>query len=173
MKIRRFELFRMRQVVEEMPKGDKFKFSYAVAKNLRLIKSEIEDMEKTIEPAAEVNEYEKERIKLCKDLAEKENGEPILENKVVNGIMGSQFKIGEGNKDKFSFELGKLRDKYADALTSQKKSVEEYNLALREAVDIEFHTVRIEDVPQDIKPSDLEAILDWVKPEEVKAPEKV
>ena len=103
----------MRQVIENMPKGDKFKFSYAAAKNLRKIKSEIDDMQNAIEPDPEFREYDKERQDLCKKFARIENGEPMTK-RIPNpdGSFASVFEIDEKKKKEFNEELKKLKDKY-------------------------------------------------------------
>jgi hypothetical protein len=153
-KVRRSELFKIREVLEAMPKGDRFKFSYAVAKNLRKVKTEIEDMEKAREPEQEIIEYERKRIALCQQYAKQLNGAPM--------VVSNSFVIDEEKQADFNHEMKELQDRYKDAIERGSRKMLDYQVNLRESVDVEFHRVKLEDVPSDILPKDLEVILDWV-----------
>lgn len=161
MQIKRSELFRVKELLESMPKAEKFKFNYAAAKNLRMVKSEIEDMQKTIEADGKMIEYEKARVELCQKYAKKENGNPVI-------IRGA-FQIEEDKMDEFNVEIEELKKAYSSTLELHRKRVDGYNVAMTEMVDINFHKVRLEDMPADLKPGDLEMILDWIIEEESKA----
>jgi hypothetical protein len=65
-----------------------------------------------------------------------------------------------------------LREKYAEALTLMDRKTETYNKAMREEVDLNFHLVKVEDLPLETKPDELEAILDWVVPGDSETLEK-
>jgi hypothetical protein len=179
----------MKQVIEDMPKGDKFKFAYAATKNLRKIKSEIDDMQSTIEPDSEFREYDKERQEVCKKFARIENGEPA-KKRITNpdGSFAFVFEIDEKKKREFNEELKKLKSKYKEVISSQEKKIENFNLEMRKMVDIDFHRVSCEDLPTEmveiqeeedgrpkkesrlaLTPNQMEAILDWIEfPDEEK-----
>jgi hypothetical protein len=154
MKIKRIKLFGLKPALENLTHGDNFKFNYAVARNLRRINKEIEDVGKTIEMSDEIKEYEKNRIGLCRKYALTEGAEPV--------ITDGKFTIDPKNQTIFDDEIRELRVKYADTLTLQEKRLEGYNKALMEDVEIEFHQVKKDDVPKDIHTVELEKILDWI-----------
>jgi len=154
MKIKRSELFRMREVIQSFGKAATFKFSYACAKNLRLIKDEIEDMQKILEPDEQIEQFEKERITLCSAFAKKEGGNPL--------ITENRFEIEPTKKDEFNVKMEELREKYAEPLSLNMKKVESYNKAIKEEVDLPFHLVKLSDLPLEMKPSETECILDWI-----------
>jgi uncharacterized lipoprotein YehR (DUF1307 family) len=172
----------MKQVIESMPKGVSFKFSYAAAKNLRKVKTEIDDLLKTIEPDEEFKTYDKERRDLCEKYAKKESGEPAIK-RIPNsdGSIRAVYDIDEGKKEEFNQAFDALKAKYKNAIATNDKRIEEYNKALREDIEIDFHRVSADDLPSEIieikddkgtvtgkekrpllTPDQLEAILDWV-----------
>jgi len=162
MKIKRSQLFRIQEVIQGLGKSNTFKFGYACAKNLRLVKREIEDMQKALEPDEQVGEFEKERILLCQKFSKKEGENPI--------ITGNRFEIDETKMDEFNAEIRELRGKYKETLMLNDQKMEAYNKALREEIDINFHLVKLEDVPPEMKPDELEVILDWIIPSETQLP---
>jgi hypothetical protein len=101
---------------------------------------------------------------LCNMFAKKKDGGPL--------ITGNRFEIDEAKQDEFNTEMKILREKYAEALTLMDRKTETYNKAMREEVDLNFHLVKVEDLPLETKPDELEAILDWVVPGDSETLEK-
>jgi hypothetical protein len=158
MKIKRFKLFKVREVIQAMGKANTFKFSYACAKNLRLVNREIEDMQKTLEPDEGMKGFEADRIALCQEFSKKEGGNPI--------ITGNRFEIDETKMYEFNTAMETLREVYKDVLELNDKKSKTYGEALQEEVDLNFHIVRLEDLPPETKPDELETILDWITADE-------
>lgn len=148
------KLFKLQEIIQTMGKANTFKFSYACAKNLRLVNNEIEDMQKALEPDEQMEQYEKERMIICGMFSKKKDGNPI--------ITGNRFEIDQVKQNEFNIEMGGLRERYVEAFALNEKKIETYNKALKEEVDLNFHLVKLEDLPLEIKPDDLEVILDWV-----------
>lgn len=127
------------------------KFAYAVAKNKDRVMREVRPLQKSIEPSKEVNEYEKERIKLCKIHCQKdEGGQPLIQNGVYVGVDG---------KPEFEKAVAELKEKFKEPLDKQKEDKEEYDRLLDEEVEIEFHQLRFEDVPEVITVAQMSAIF--------------
>jgi Mor family transcriptional regulator len=159
MLIRRSELYRLRGILEARPRGPHAKFNYALGKNLRKIKEEIQDLEDAVTPDKEFNEYEKERIALNEECAKKEGGVSVF---IPNPDGTRRYQIDESKQESFNKKLELLRKKYKATLDLQEKKIQGYNDMMREKAEINFHLINKEDIPDDLSPSDWEAIIDWV-----------
>ena len=156
--MKRAKLFEMKPILEGMTHTDGFKFNYAVAKNLRKVKTEIELAQATVEPTREMNEFQKKRLELCRKHALQENGEPAMK--------GNRFMIAPDKQSVFDEEIKKLQSEYQKDIDLHTNKIDAFNNALNDLVEIEVHKVKVEDVPKNIKPVELEAILDWVVEDE-------
>lgn len=117
------------------------KFSYAVAKNINILKGEVESLEKSITPSEEFSEYDKKRIELAKKYAElDESGE----------LKSKDFKIIFTDEAGFKKALAPLLEEYKDALAKRDEQMKEYAELLKEESDVQLHKLKIEDVPEDI-----------------------
>ena len=105
--------------------------TYAVAKNKRLVETEISDMEKAIEPTEKYREYQKKKTELDIKHAKKENNKPKLYEKknLFTGktdffydIVGKSDPNGKYNK-----ELAKLEDTFREEIKKQEEKEEQYN----------------------------------------------
>ncbi len=159
MKIRRSELYRLRGILESRPKGSWTKFNYALGKNLRKIKEEIQDLEDVIVPDKEMHQYEKERVVLNEEFSKREGGGPVF---MPTPEGGRRYQIDESKREVFDEKIKLLREKYKGVLELQEKKIEGYNDLLKEKVEIDFHLINKGDVPEDLSPSDWEAIIDWI-----------
>jgi hypothetical protein len=159
MKIRRSELYRLRVILEAMPKGPYAKFNYALGKNLRKIKEEIRDLEDAVTPDEKMQQYEKERIAINEECAKKEGGSPAM---IPQPDGTRRYQVDEAKQELFNKKMELLRKKYKPTLDLQEKKIQGYNQLLRELVEIDFHQINKDDVPDDLSPSDWEAIIDWI-----------
>lgn len=136
------------------------RFSYAIAKNVNLLKGEIESLDKAMEPAKEFMEFEKERVELVEKYAEKdENGKPKKEV-APNG--SQQYVMNTGEK-KFQKEFDELKKKHKDAVEAREKQIEEYTKLLSTDSDFVPHKVKLEDVPKDVNARQMAGIYEIVE----------
>ena len=129
------------------------KFNYSVAKNVRLLKGIIEDFESAIKTGDSYLEYDRKRIELGKEHANKdEKGEPI----VIDG----KFDV----KDMSLFEQAykELEEEYKEAISEHGKKIEELNALLEEESSVELHKISLDDVPSDITTEQLAGIFDII-----------
>jgi hypothetical protein len=116
------------------------KFSYAVAKNINLLKSEIEALDKALEP------YDKLRIELVKKYAKKDkNGREV--------VMGNNYVIDD--RKAFSDELKELQDGNQD--------YQDYLELLKGELEIKLHQISQSDVPEAITTQQMIDIVDIIK----------
>lgn len=126
------------------------KFTYGVAKNIRVLHDEITALEKAVEADAKFQEYDTARVALAKEHAEKdEKGEAKVNN--------NQYVITD--KGAFEKEHEKLRDEFSEAITARENQLLEYKSLLEENVEVELHKINISQVPEDISTEQMFAIL--------------
>lgn len=123
------------------------KFAYAVARNINLLKSEIESLDKALQPPEEFMEFEKERIALVEKYAEKdEKGKPKIE---VAGN-GAQQYVMEESGNKFQKEFETLKGKHKKAVEAREKQIDDYTKLLTTESDFKPHMLKLEDLPKEI-----------------------
>ena len=141
--------------------GASFPFSYAIAKNIRVITPLIETLRSTIKPSEKYQEYDEKRVELARNHAKKdENGKPV---EMVIG-QGSQFIIED--QKSFEADLKKLQNDpaYKKEIESFDRRASEFNKALDgESEKVELHMIEQSDVPEKITPGQLEGIFDIIK----------
>lgn len=115
--------------VENLEAG--VKFSYATAKNQRLLSGEVEALQES---------YEKERMKLINQFAEK-NGEGP---KVVAG----EYVIAD-------------KDGFARAMKGMNES---FGALMEETVEVSIHQVEMGELPTKITPGQVAGIFELIKP---------
>ena len=102
------------------------RFTIAVAKNLRVLNVEIEDMEKAIDPCDQMKEYQKKVDAHNKAAALKDDeGEFILRDTVIQGEPAKVYRIpGKGDKtSKYEKELQKIKDAVAQRMDEKTKKL--------------------------------------------------
>jgi len=127
------------------------KFSYAVAKNMSIIEKELEIIGET-KAAKDFLEFDKQRqekrLKLLEKHAKKdEDGKPI---KKENG----DYELESISK--FTKEVSALFEIEYEA---NKEVVDEYQKLLDQEAEIEFHKVKLENVPEDITTGQMNLIF--------------
>lgn len=155
--------------------GMKARFSYAVARNKRLLEPIIKSLEEMVKPSDEMNKFTEERQALLKEHADKdENGDPIVQISMVNGQRRETFKIpGINNKDnKFTLEMDKLKKKYKKELDEQEAKEKGYENHLVVTVD-QFVpiTVDMKLVPDGLSQEAMDGVIFMIR-EEVEVSEK-
>ena len=124
-------------------------FSYALSKNGRALKNEARDVQK--EKEVKLMEFEKKRIKICEEHAQKDkSGGPLKDPKSGN------YSINPILKGAFDSSMEKLKEDY-------KKPIEEYEKFLQTETDIEIHMVTRKGFP-DMPPGVMNNLLPMVSP---------
>jgi Skp family chaperone for outer membrane proteins len=157
MKITKNEILDLEKSLNNVSALKGVKFAYAVARNLNIIKGEVEAIRKSFQPSEEIIEFERERVELNEKYAEKDkDGKPLVENNKYKGL--------EGNKEwkKKSEELNK---KYEKVIKEYQKQQEEYIKSLEEEIDIELYRISLKDVPDDISTSQMNGIYKIIENE--------
>ena len=117
------------------------KFAYAVAKNLNILKVEVQALETARKTTEDYNKFDKERIALATKHAKKDdNGKPI--------VVGQNFEIE--NMEEFEYELAVLKEKHKEAIEKREAQLKDFEDLLQKEVEIKLHKIALEDVPQSI-----------------------
>lgn len=148
-------LFQTFQAVSQL-ESTSVAFSYAVAKNLRRIRQECNDIMAATKPSPRFIEYDKKRLDLCKEYAKKNHGDdPVIEN--------GEFVFEGESKEQFHAKLLELKLEYKDALDEREAAVEKQNTFLSDEADKEFlaslHRIKLSQVPSGIRSAQLEQLL--------------
>jgi len=161
MKIKNKDLFALLQALSNVAHLQGVKFAYAVAKNIRILQREIQDLTKSLEPSKEYLRFDKKRIELCESMAEKDkDGKPLMTPDKTN------YQIKDMKK--FNKKLEELKKEFPEAMKEREKQVEEYNTLLEEYNhDIKLHYIKEEDLPQQITSAQILA-LDEIIVDEIK-----
>ncbi len=130
------------------------KFSYFVAKNLALLGSEIDIMQKTAEVSKEFNEYDQKRATLAEKYSKKDKeGKPVI----VNNVYQMDDQAG------FDKEFEKLKKENKDVISVREKQIEDYVKFLEEESKVTPFKIKQENLPSNIKTVDLRAIFDIIE----------
>lgn len=160
-----FGLLSAHQREKISPKG-----AWGLAKNKKLAQAEfdlVEEARKNIVFPSEIEEYEKERIALCEEIAEKdENGNPI---QVPRGapFNDSVYKITTKNQVELTKKLDVLKnEKYKEAFAEKEEIDKKFTELLKEEREINWHKIKLADFPQAISVEEMEGLLPLVWEEE-------
>ena len=135
------------------------KFAYAVAKNTRLVDVVLADLRKAIEPDDGYKEFDKARLALCNEHAVKDkHGKAKMDQR------GAQFILHDPSMFADAFADMMESDAHKAAVERHEEKLTEYRNLLEEGeADYEPHTIALSDVPDDITPSQFEAIYEIVQ----------
>jgi len=148
------------------------KFSYAMAKNSSRIASELDDMKSGLKHSKRFKEYEKKRIALCMEHADKDDNGKVVERPVAGAKRGTMEFVGCERNPAFQPALDKLMAEYKDELDRREKLHEDYEDAFDEEIEFDFYMVKLSDVPKDITKGQLTGIIDLVNNDEVDIPKE-
>ena len=149
------EVLQLYNNLNQLGKLSGVKFSYAVARNLALLKPEVEAINKTLEPSKEFLEWDKERVALAQEYSKKdEKGEPV--------IVGNRYVME--NEKTFNKELEKKQKNHKSAIDAREKQIEEYMKLLEEkSEEIKLFKVKLEHIPEAITTQQMNGIVDIVE----------
>lgn len=121
------------------------KFLYGVERNILKQESEIKALEKASNPSQEIQQYDQERIALCKIHANKKDGQPI--------IINNAYDLSDASgalKEEFAKAFEELKEKYKDALDKREEQMKQFDQILEEEVEIELYKIKLDNIPDDI-----------------------
>ena len=153
-KVSKDKLVQMWNALSEIGKGKtKVKFSYAVARNKSIIEPEIKALTEAQKLVPEYQEYDTERLKMCREMAKKdENGAPKM--------LGVEFDIED--REAFDKKVEKLQKKHKKVIDEQKLRIDQFNELIKEEIEIDFYTIKAEFLPEDIEANYLELMMDFI-----------
>jgi hypothetical protein len=132
------------------------KGAYAIAKNKKIAETEVkalQEAQQKVTVPEKFQEYEEKRLDLCEEVADKDE-----EGKSIKINNGQQFAISPENQDIFNEKLKVLREEYKEAIEAKDKVEKDFFDLLAEEIEIDFHKVKIDDLPDNITASQIEAL---------------
>jgi len=151
--------------------GMKARFSYAVARNKRLLEPVIKSLEEMVKPSEEHVKFIAERKKILQEFAKKdENGDPIVRAAVVAGQQQETYMIPgiSDMSNEFNIKLDKLKKKFKKEIDEQEVKEKEYDEHLdEEAKDFAPIMVEWKLVPDELSQQAMDGVLLMIKEESV------
>lgn len=140
MKLKKEEIVNLWNIIEILNKiKSNVKFTYGIVKNKKIIQSEVEAIKETLKSSERFEEYERNRIKLCSQMSEKnEDNKPI--------IINNEFKIQ--NIKLFKIMLNKLVEEYQEDIDLESEKNKQIKNFLQEEVEVELYKINLEYFPE-------------------------
>lgn len=159
MKVTKEQLLNVWGVLEAVSKQKApVRFAYGIAKNMRLLKDEVGAIQEARMPPEKFQEFERKRIKICRDLADKDdNGQPV--------VLGIQFKVTE-NEAELNEKIDALREEYKEAIEEFNEREKEVVKLLKEEVEFDVYKVDFSEFPEKMSAEQMEVLLDFVNEDE-------
>jgi hypothetical protein len=149
------DLYTLSQGLESVGNLVGVTFGYAVNKNKRIIKGEIEVLEESIKTSEGFSEFRKKQEEIVKKYAKKdEKGEFIIKNFNYDII---------GNEQEIETAIAPLKEEYKEVIEARETQIKGYNELLEKESGIKLYMVKKEDLPKDITAKQLEGIFDIVE----------
>lgn len=129
------------------------KFNYALKRNREILKKELQTVEDSFVSNPDYEKLEEERINMLSKYVERDDkGNPVVES-------DGNFKIKEGDKEKFNSEFDPIRENYILATKDQQKRVQEFTKMVEETdIPFELHSIKLNDIPEDISQEQMDFI---------------
>jgi len=125
------------------------KFSYAVARNLSIIKPIVDALETAIKPKKEYLEHMAKQEEIAVKYSEKdEKGNPVI----LDGFYKISDELGAENEFKV------LKENNAEIIKDFAKQTEEYNSLLKDDVEVNLHMIDFENIPDAINTVQMKGI---------------
>jgi len=140
------------------------KFCHAVSRNKAKLLKKTKEFAKAAKPYKEFEEFQNKTRELFLDYALKDEKGAV---KVVVENGQRINKLDPEKKEEYEAAVVALKDEYTDAVEAREKQMEEYNEFMEEEVDkdFSFYMVKMENVPEDINCSQMDAILPFLEEE--------
>lgn len=132
--------------------------SIKIARNMRIIKNELlEDMESAMKPTKEYLKYNTDLVKLAEKHAVKdEKGRPMKKDQ-NNYVMTDQAKF-DAEK-----EILKNSKEHKEAVELREKRIEEFENVLPKETSLGLVEINKSELPEKMKPGQIEGIFDVLK----------
>jgi hypothetical protein len=160
MKVTREKATQLWQLFDKILKENQLKnvkFQYMSIKNKKMLEPEVKSLEEAAKPLEDYVAFERERMQLCEELAEKDDaGKPKIElNKYV---------LSDENALILDQKIRSLIDnKYKDALMEQQVREQQFQTLLQEEVDLDLIKINLSSIPEIFSGSELELIYDLIE----------
>lgn len=132
------------------------KISYAIARNIGVLKPHIAAFQKSAEPLEDFKAFDKERMELCRELCTKDGaGRPVMN--------GNAFSFPPEQQQEFDTRLVDLKKKHADAIKNREDQIADFDKLLKEETEVVLHKVSTDTLPEDITTQQLTGIIDIIE----------
>jgi hypothetical protein len=155
------DLFSILGILDQMNnEKTQVKFAYAMAKNRKKIQAEVEVLRESVKSSPEMEEFEKKRLVLCHDMAQKDDeGKPLTKGGAGN--LGPMFVIAD--QEAFNTAFDALKEEYKDALELQDLKRKEFEALLDEEAETELHKIPLDVFPNNISTAQMEWLMYFVE----------
>ena len=150
------DLYTLEVALEKVKDLKGIKFSLCVVKNKKLIKNELEDLQK-VKPVTpqQYIEYETKRIELCREYALlDDDGKPTIQN--------DNYIIDQSRIESFKKAVEKMSKPYKEIIEKYSKEAEDFNKILEEDVILNLYKIDEDELPSEITAEQLEIIYDYL-----------
>ncbi len=139
--------------------GSTGKFGYAVAKNARQVDDVLGDLEKTIEKDDDYKAFDKDRMALCEEHAERDDRGKVEMDE------NNQFVMRDVRAFEAAFADLKKSDAHKEAVDRHQEKLDVYNKLMREEeTDYEPHMISESLVPiDDLTAAQIAGVLDIIE----------
>lgn len=151
----------LKSKIEELKLLQGAKFTYGLSKNISIIEEEIKHIQESIKPTEEFTAYDEARVALCKVHAKKDkDGEFIYK---VHPESGQQEYDIDVDGKKWTTAIEKLRKDNSEAITKREKQLKDYNELLDADCEIEFYSMSIDSIPNEINVEQMLIVQHFIK----------
>jgi len=160
-KMKRREILSLHKILMDLNRISSTKFAYAVARNLRIVKDEVESFGRAqrIELQDMYNEYDRKRMELVNKYASRDE-----KGRLVTSESGEVQMI---NYSEFHESLNPIKKEYAEAIKQNDEKAAEIEKMLDDEVIIEkeFYMIKASIIPDGIKPLELFHLMPLIEGE--------
>lgn len=131
------------------------KFTYGVARNLNLLKPEVEALEKALSPSEEFSKIDLQREEKLKEFARKDkDGKPVID----------KLKMTYELEDEAAWdkEFKKFRKVNETAYEARDKQIAEYTELLKTPSTVNLFKIKLNEIPESITTQQMAQIFDLV-----------
>ncbi len=139
----------LRQI--ENKQFESFKFTYALAKNKRIITPEVKAFQEMAKPSPKFQKYINKKKELLSKLSKKdEKGNPVIENNLY---------VMENLKEA-DVEMEKLIEENKEVIEEGEIAKEKFDEFMNKEIDLKLHKVKLKNVPKKgLSPIQMEILI--------------
>jgi hypothetical protein len=155
-KVARDHLYSINNVLEGMKGIYSSKLKYAIKRNKDHIKGEIdaitEGSKTNVKGFEEYEAKRTEKLKVCLEFDSE--GKPV-----IDPLRPNSFKLKEDKVEEFNSFMNLLNDKHKEDINNRNKEIEEFNIFLKETVEIEVYKISNDLIPEDLDQNSYEVLF--------------